>query len=350
MSNIDKNIAPLIIRQDATIREALACINDTNHLLQLVVRENGSLIATVTDGDIRRALIEGADLDSSIDRCMHQQPICASSIEEGSLLLKEYSGHIHCVPVLDDQGCPTVLLTDTPVKAEVNQALILAGGFGTRLGERTRDTPKPLIKVAGRPIIDHLIMDLRDQGVSKFFIAAHYLSEKIEAYVETLPSDISAEVIVEESPLGTAGALGLFNERIDGPLLVCNGDIISRIDFVALANHHVKNNRHATIGAKLFEAEIPFGVLEHNDVGLVHEIIEKPRSNHFVSAGIYVLEPDVYRLVEPSVHNDMPTLLRLCISQGQQVGIFPLHEYWRDLGRPEDLRLAEEDKANWLAN
>jgi dTDP-glucose pyrophosphorylase len=348
MQTSDTNLRQLLISPEATIHEALRRINATSHLMQLVVDESGRLLATVTDGDIRRALVEGAGLETQLRNCMHNDPVSALSAEDAAAQLKEYSGHIHCVPVLDSEGRPTSIVSDTPHTAVIRQALILAGGFGTRLGERTQKTPKPLLEIAGKPILDHLILDLRSQGITELYIAAHYLSEQIETYVETLPKDISAEVLIEEEPLGTAGSLSLIKDRIDGPLLVANGDIVSRTDFVALTNHHAANGRHATIGATRYKMEIPFGVLEHDDDGTVLEIVEKPSRSHFVAAGIYILEPDVYQMVGTASRTDMPVLLSRAIAKNLKVGIFPIHEYWLDLGRPEDLQLAEDEKRHWL--
>lgn len=345
---IDKNLVPLVVTVDVTIKEVLARINKTDHLIQLVVNAEGFLLGTVTDGDIRRALIEGTGLDAAVECCMHHDPVFSRTSEDAIALLAEYTGHVNCIPVVDDAGRPRYVVTDAPTDAGIDQALILAGGFGKRLGERTRSTPKPLLQVGGRPVIDHLIYDLRHNGVKHIFIAAHYLGDQIMQYVDALPDDFSVEVLIEENPLGTAGALGLIVDRINSPLLVVNGDIVSRTDFGALSRHHFLHGRHATIGAARFEFDIPFGVLEHDANGSVRKIVEKPRNGNFVSAGIYILEPEICRLVEESVRIDMPALLSRAIDLDMEVGIFPIHEYWLDLGRPEDFQLAEDQREDWL--
>jgi len=346
---IEKSLAPLLSKESASIREALERINATEHLMQLVLDENGRLLASVTDGDIRRALIKGSALESSVTEAMYRNPTVASSVEQAVKLLAANVGHIHCIPVVDADGRPTMVVSDAAGVSDLRHALILAGGFGKRLGERTKNTPKPLLQVAGQPMLNHVIRDLRRQGISTFYIAAHYLSNQLRSYVDGIEGDITVELLIEKEPLGTAGAVALLLDKIDQPLLVHNGDVVSRTDLVAMSKFHQLRGWDGTIGATRFEYEVPFGIVEHNADGLVSGVVEKPVKSWFTAAGIYLLDPSIYRLVEkPESKIDMPELLDRAIAAGRKVGMFPIHEYWLDLGRPEDLDVAEREQNQWM--
>jgi dTDP-glucose pyrophosphorylase len=338
---VDENLSPLLIHADATVREAMARLNSTPHIMQLVIDANKVLVGTVTDGDIRRLLLGGGNMESPVASCMRRNPIVATTVEEGISRAAELTGRLRCVPVVGADGRPIKVVSDAGQVPGVQTALIMAGGFGKRLGRLTQNTPKPLISVAGKPILRHLINDLDEHGVGRILIAAHYLSEQIDAFVADLPHRARIEVIVEKHPLGTAGALSLLPADISGPLLVLNGDIMTQTNFSALALHHTFHDRDATVGAARHEIEIPYGVIEHDERGALRAIREKPRYAPFVLAGIYLLEESIYRHLPDSRPLDMPDLLEHAIALDRNVGVFPIHEYWLDLGRPAEIDLAE---------
>ncbi|MBH64010.1 MAG: hypothetical protein CL569_16495 [Alphaproteobacteria bacterium] len=338
---VDEDLEPLLIRDDATVREAMNRINATPHIMQLVVNAAGVLVGTVTDGDVRRGLLNGSDMDARVDSCMRQNPIAAPTVESAIGRAMELSGRLRCVPVIDADGKPTKVVGEAELKPAFETAMIMAGGFGKRLGSRTANTPKPLIPVAGQPILRHLINDLDERGVSRVIIAAHYLSEQIREFVEKLPHRAQVEILVEESPLGTAGALSRLPSDVDGTLLVLNGDIITQTDLSAMALHHGYHGCDATVGATRHEIEIPFGVIDYDERGSVRSIREKPRYAPYVLAGIYALQPAIYRNLPDTLPLQMPDLLAHAVEQGCQVGVFPIHEYWLDLGHPSEIELAE---------
>jgi len=345
---VETNLTDLVVRPDASVREALSRMNATPHLIQLVTDTEGRLVGLVTDGDIRRGFVNGANLESPIRECMHIDPITATCVEEAITIISDLSGRRRCVPVIDESGKLIQIVSDSPQTAGLDTALIMAGGFGTRLGEKTHKTPKPLLPVAGRPILWHLVKDLEEHGIQRILLSVHYLSDQFKTFIDNNKFKIDIDVLNESEPLGTAGALGLLPTDINVPLIVMNGDIITRTDYGAMMAYHQLHERDATIGASRYDIEIPFGVLDTDDDGNVSGIREKPRYEHFVSAGIYIVEPTVYKDVVANQHLDMPNLLSSAIEKKRKVGLFPIHEYWLDLGRPDDLELAEEESIRWL--
>ncbi len=347
---IDKNLEPLLISESAPLQEAMKRLNNTPHILQLVIDSSGKLIGTLTDGDIRRALLRGGGMEQPVNECMRHDPLVGRSVEEAIARTSDLTGRLRCVPVVDSEGRPTVVVSDSGLSPGLETVLIMAGGLGRRLGVRTENTPKPLLPVAGQPILRRLINELEEHGVSRVLIAAHYLSDQIKTFAASTPHRSQIDVLVEEFPLGTAGALSILPGDIEGPLMVVNGDIITHTDFSAVALHHDANNRDATIAAAQHEIKVPYGVIEYNKSGGVLSIQEKPRYLPYVLAGIYVLESSIYRNLPETLPLDMPNLLQQAISSGLNVGVFPIHEYWMDLGRPMDLEAAEHSIPNRARN
>jgi len=345
---VDSQIGRLCISCRGSIKEALARINATTHLVQVVVDETNRIQGIVTDGDIRRALVSGAGLDSPVSECMQRSPVTARSAEDAIAILPDMGGRHPCVPVVDESGHFLSLVSESNETPGLETAVVMAGGFGKRLGDKTKSTPKPLIEVGGRPILWHILKDLQEHGVKRIFVSVHYLAEQICEFVDAVGLNVKIDILREETPLGTAGALSLIPEDVEGPLLIMNGDIVTRANFAALMIHHQLNQRDATIGAARYDQEVPFGVLEIDSNGNVSEIKEKPRYEHYISAGIYAIQPSIYRSLNKREHIDMPDLLRRSILNKQSVGLFPIHEYWLDLGRPNDLKLAESQSDSWM--
>jgi dTDP-glucose pyrophosphorylase len=345
---IETDLEPLVIQMEESIRNALARMNASPHLIQIVVDEDNRVQGMVTDGDVRRALVSGATLDDPVKNCMQENLITATNVETAIATLPDMGGRRPCVPVVDTENRLTHLVSKSSQTPGLTTALIMAGGFGKRLGEQTKSKPKPLIEVGGRPILWHIIKDLEEHGVTQIFIAVHYLADQILDFVNSAGFNVRINLLPEKSPLGTAGALGLIPPDVDGPILVMNGDIVTRADYAAMMTHHRMNQRDATIGAARYDQEVPFGVLDIDANGDVIEIREKPRYEHFVSAGIYILQPKIYKSVDLNTQIDMPELLRKSIDKNHRVGLFPIYEYWLDLGRPNDLALAEAESSRWL--
>ncbi len=344
---VDNNIDPLTVAETSTVRETLARLNATPHLVQVVVDGERRVVGIATDGDIRRGLVQGVGLDSPIRDCMHRKPIVAREVSAAIAMLDTISGRHRCVPVLDARDRLVCMVSDSPETPGLHTAVIMAGGFGSRLGERTRATPKPMLSVGGKPILWHLVRNLEEQGVQRVFVTVHYLGDQIRSYCAGAGFRAAIDVLTETQPMGTAGGLSLLPRNVDGPILVLNGDILTRADYGAMMVHHQTSGRDATVGAARYEIDVPFGVLDLDDHGDIVGIREKPRYSNFIAAGLYVLEPSIYRLAQPAVRLDMPELLRSAVQQNKRVGLFPIHEYWLDVGRPDDLGRAELDVHQW---
>jgi dTDP-glucose pyrophosphorylase len=346
---MDQDLSPLIASDKLSLKESVARLNETPHLVQLIVDNDGVLIGIVTDGDIRRALVRGVGLNEPINKAMNHDPLVEQSVEAAAIKLEQMGDHLNCIPIVDAANRPIALYSDAPGISVLKRALILAGGMGKRLGDRTQNTPKPLLSVGGLPILSHIIQDLEKFGVTDISISAFHLSEQIVEFVAEQPFKATIEVLVEEEPLGTAGSLGLLSREIEGPILVMNGDIITRTNYSAMMLQHQTCGADLTIGAARHEYEIPFGVINHDEHGQVFGITEKPSDARFVSAGVYILSPNAYRMIAEPICIDMPALIERVLAAGYNVSMFPIHEYWLDLGRPQQFDQAENDQQNWAS-
>ncbi len=329
---------------EATIRTVLERINRSVHLFQIIVDGDGRLCGTVTDGDVRRAILRGATLDDPVTHCMNDSPRTGrtDAPAENLALLRSLDGLRVFLPVLDAEGRVSEVLVGSGGEPPGFAALVMAGGRGARLGEHTRDTPKPLLPVGERPILDRVLERLEGAGARRIYVAVHYLAERIEAFLGERRCAVPVEIVREDSPLGTAGAIGRL-PHLDGPLLVLNGDVLTTVDIPAFAGFHHRHEYDATIAVAQHETRIPFGVVRHAEDGSFLGIEEKPATTHFVAAGMYYLSPDFAALVPADRPMDMPELLNLGRRIGLRIGLFPIHEYWRDVGRPEDLAAANRD-------
>lgn len=328
---------------DTPVREVLKRLDSTAHLFQIVTDENRRLIGTVTDGDIRRAMLHGISLDDTARACMQSQPVTGRVGDDAGnrVKLMNLGSTRSFLPILDDDGIVREILAAGGA-GRIRSALVMAGGLGTRLGERTQHTPKPLLDVGGRPILDHVLSSLESAGMEEVFVSVHYLADKIEAFVQDRNNKARIDLIHEPKRLGTAGAIGLLNERARRePMLVVNGDVITDVDLAALHEFHHRHDFDGTIAVARYDVDIPFGVIRYGEDGLLDGIEEKPCVSHFIAAGVYYLSPEYLALIPGDTPMDMPDLLNLGKKIGLRTGLFPIHEYWTDIGRPDDLEAAE---------
>ena len=329
---------------DLSLNEVLHRIDITPELFQIVTDSKGRLLGTLTDGDLRRALLRGAQLSNSVETAMNKNPKTGKVGEEAKnhLIMQNIGSTRAFLPLLDVQGIVKGLLIDTD-EIGIESALIMAGGLGSRLGVRTRHTPKPLIKVGGRPILDHILVSLEKVKIPRIIISVNYLSKKIEDFIQSRDNKSEILILKENQRLGTAGSLTLINDIVQKePILIMNGDVITSIDFDALYAYHNKHAFDGTIAVKRHDIEIPFGVVRQSEDGNFEGIDEKPLINNFIAAGIYYLAAEYRALVPQNTNLDMPELLNLGRKAGLNAGLFPLHEAWTDVGSPEDLREANE--------
>jgi dTDP-glucose pyrophosphorylase len=330
-----------------TIRQALHVLNAGHRRIVLIVDPDNRLLGVIADSDIRRALLQGVSFDLPVSDIMVIHPIVAESgMSDRAMLALMQREKCYEIPVLDENGEVIDLKTIDSLVAEdqSTEVIIMAGGLGKRLAPLTDDTPKPLVPIGGRPILFILLDQLLLAGFRKITITLNYKAEMIkEAIVGIAAYSEFVNFTVEKEPLGTAGALSLLESRPSGPFLVMNADLLTKIDFRAMLQFHQAENNHVTTAAREEKYRLPVGVIKLRGTRALG-IEEKPVYAYFVNAGIYVLDPSILELV-PADYYDMPDLINAAISQGKEVGIFPVHEYWLDVGTPDKLRLARQDSA-----
>lgn len=339
----------VIIAPDLAIHTAISQLDRAGVGILLLCDAQGILLATLTDGDIRRALLRGTRLDSDALSIANQEPIVAHkplTVPQALHFMdhgKEYV--INHLPVVDEQNRPIELLLrsdlvmETPVPLS---AVIMAGGFGTRLRPLTENLPKPMLPVGDRPLLELTIEQLRRAGIHNVNITTHYKPEKIiEHFGDGNNFGIRINYVTEDRPLGTAGGLRLLPTN-DEPLLVINGDILTRIDFRAMLDFHRAHRAELTVAVRQFDVQVPYGVMEVEGAE-VRGVKEKPVMSFLTNAGIYLLEPQAQLLIPNDVRFDMTDLIQLLIRQGKTVVSFPIMEYWLDIGQYADYMRAQDD-------
>ncbi len=336
-----------IARADTALREVLARIDASSMQITLVVDTDGRLEGTITDGDIRRAFLKGLDLDAPAASVMNRTPITMTSgDDEMRLLALMRNKRIRQIPIIDMERRVVGLqtfddLTTAPVRDNI--VVLMAGGLGTRLLPLTANKPKPMLQIAGRPILEHALVGLADQGYRTFYFAINYLGDLVEDYFgDGSRWGVSISYLREEQRMGTAGALSLLPVRPTSPFVLMNGDILTKLNFNHLMKAHEKRGANITVCVRNYDYQVPFGVTRIEGDKLM-AIDEKPTMRHFVNAGIYVVNPDMLNHIPADCYFDMPQLLSAQIENDSNVHVFPITEYWLDVGRPEELKRAISD-------
>lgn len=337
-----------LIKPEASLSEAIQVINLGALRIAIVVDGERRLLGTITDGDVRRALILQNGMDTPVAEIMSRKPITASIYNDRkSILLMMKASDVLQVPIVDENRCVVGLETLQqllePCRLD-NLVFLMAGGFGKRLRPLTDDIPKPLLKVGHKPILETILKQIIESGFYNFSISTHYKAEQVKDYFgDGSKWGVNISYVHESEPLGTAGALGLLpRDALQQPLLMMNGDLLTKIDFQQLLQFHNEQNCAATMCVREYDFQVPYGVVEQNN-NIIKGIIEKPIHKFFVNAGIYILDPDVVASVQPNQSIDMPTLLENQIEGGKKIAAFPIHEYWIDIGRMEEYERANRD-------
>ncbi len=335
----------IVVGPDLPLEEALKVLDNGGLRLLLVADESGHLLGALTDGDVRRALLRQVKLTCPVDRAMNASPRTArlGDEREGVRELMERHGLLN-IPLLDAEGRLAGLETYQDLQSKPDQdawVFLMAGGFGARLRPLTDDCPKPMLHVGGRPILEIILDRFVVAGFRRFFISVHYLAERIKEYFgDGSRWGVTLHYIEEESPLGTGGALGLLPDIGDQPVILMNGDVLTQLNFGALLDFHCARESALTLCAREYDMQVPFGVVEGNGER-VTAIVEKPVHRFFVNAGIYVLSPEAIARTRPARRLDMPDLVDALIREDATVSMFPVHEYWIDVGRPDDFENAQ---------
>lgn len=340
-----KNWRDALISDSSSLRDAVAQMSDSGWQIAVVVDANERLAGVLTDGDIRRALLQGRDLSAAIPDVMNPNPVVMESRTPVSTIRNKMRQEgFHFIPLVDTnrvvQGIATI---DELVGAEdrPNPVVIMAGGLGKRLHPLTENFPKPMLTVGDKPILETIVSSFAQQGFRNIHLSVNFRSDVVEAHFGNGEEfGVNITYLHESEPLGTAGALSLLHTTNDLPIIVMNGDLLTRMSGDALLEFHDHNRADATMVVRETTFDLPYGVVSVDNVA-ISQIAEKPKQAFLVNAGIYVINPDVVRSIPSSQYLDMPTLFNNLIADKRKVIAFPLHEYWIDIGRLEELERAQ---------
>jgi len=337
-----ENWETTIIANSASIRQAIETIDNSGLQIAVVADEELHLLGIVTDGDIRKGILKGVSIDESVQLIMNSTPKVVSDKDDWNIIevlfKKELIRHI---PVVDKDGC----LTDIKVVNELNQfhrrqnwVVLMAGGIGARLRPLTDDHPKPLLKVGNKPLLETILENFIEQGFYQFFISVNYKAEMIEDYFgDGSRWGVKIIYLRENKRSGTAGSLSLLPEKPKEPLILMNGDLLTKVNFHRLLEFHKEQLSEATMCVREYDIQVPYGVTKLNQHKIVG-IDEKPIHRFFVNAGIYVLEPELLKLIPENCYFDMTDFFEDLIQHKHETVAFPIREYWTDIGHIEDYK------------
>ena len=336
-----------ILPENSTIGQAIRNLDQVGIKIVMVVDKGNKLIGTISDGDIRRGLLNGLDLNDPLDRLVNYNALVAPPEMARDMVMQlMVANKIQQIPVVDDQQQLVGLhLWDemSTLPARANLMVIMAGGKGTRLMPHTQKCPKPMVLVADKPMLEHIIERGKLEGFNHFVLAIHHLGHLIEAHFgngEWL--GVKIDYLREQSPLGTAGALSLLNPRPDAPFVVTNGDVVTDIRYGELLDFHNRYQASATMAVRVHEWQHPFGVVKTQGVEVVG-FEEKPVARSHINAGVYALSPEVLNELIAEAPCDMPMLFERLQAKAKRTVAYPMHEPWLDVGKPEDLLQANAD-------
>ena len=333
-----------ILPPESTIQQAIRNLDRVGIKIVLVADGAGELQGTISDGDIRRGLLRGLDLDSSIESIVHRNALLVPpGMARETVLQLMVANKIQQIPMVDERRHVVGLhlwdeITVAPIRS--NLMVIMAGGMGTRLRPHTDNCPKPMLSVAGRPMLDIIIERGKLEGFKHFVLAVHYLGHMIEEHFGDGSSlGVQIDYLHEEKPLGTAGALALLSPRPGEPFIVTNGDVVTDIRYGELLDFHNRHRAAATMAVRAYEWQHPYGVVRTQGVEIIG-FEEKPIARSHINAGVYVLQPEALDELETGTPCDMPTLFERLQAKPRRTVAYPMHEPWLDVGRPDDLENA----------
>ena len=336
-----------ITSEDGDIRKAISTIEKGGLRIALIIDKDKKLVGTICDGDIRRGLLKGFTLDSPLSNIVKRNYHKAGpnvSKKEVSKIMKENS--ISQIPIVTNDNqligleISQDLIPDSSNFLNPNYALLMAGGKGTRLQPLTNNCPKPLLPINGKPILEIILEQCINSGIRNFYISVHYLAEKIIKYFgDGSKWNVNIEYLSENIPLGTAGALKLLPNKIKDPIVLINGDVLTKINFHEILKYHTENNADITICAREHKLSSPYGVIEVQGIKF-KSMIEKPSFRQLVNAGVYIINPNLIKQIKTNQYIDMPEFIEGTKNRNKNIIVYPVHEYWIDIGKPESLNKA----------
>lgn len=333
---------------DANLADAIRVINESRYQICLVTNSEKKLVGTITDGDVRRALLRSEPMTALASNAMNAQPFSVTpEVADNKVLAICRERVLRQIPIVNTNGQVIGLHHidefSPSAQTQENWVILMAGGAGTRLRPLTENSPKPLLTIGKKPLLEGILENFLQQGFFHFFISVNYLAESIKDHFgDGAKWGAHITYLDEDKPLGTAGALQLLPEKPTAPVIVMNGDLVTKVDFRDVLDFHSTQSSVATMCVREYDFQVPFGVVETHDA-MIKKIDEKPIHSFFVNAGIYVIEPEVLDVVPRDKKFDMTELFDQLIQNAKPVAAFPIHEYWLDIGRPDDFHRANID-------
>jgi dTDP-glucose pyrophosphorylase len=348
------SINKFVLSSKVKLIDAISAIESSYRRLAVIVDNDRRLLGTITDGDVRRFLLAGGDLHSSVSKAMNPKPSVANeNSSEEQIVNIMRKRNVMAVPIIDQKGhfLKIVHLSDLDLEFSKNNiskatkfdfAVIMAGGEGARLRPITKTIPKPMVEVCGAPLLEHQIESLVKAGIKRVYISINYLGHVIEDYFKD-GENFGIEIcyLREQEKLGTAGALALLPEKPIDSIIVMNGDILTTYDIENLHAFHQNNEAHLTVATINYHVNIPYGTISTEGL-FVKKIIEKPSQRFLCNAGIYAISPEALKLVQGVNYFNMTDIIDSCLRSKMSVAAFPLHEYWSDIGTTDDLQKARK--------
>jgi len=351
-NNSDLQWRQSLLQIDSTIQDAIVNLDKFGNQIAVVVNKEDSFIGTITDGDIRRGLLKGLKISSSIETIVHHDALVAPKNMNKDMAIKfMQNNNIRQLPVIDNNNKVIDLyFLDklSSVKKKTNLVMIMAGGMGTRLRPYTNNCPKPMLPVSGKPILEHIIERTKAEGFYNIVISTFYLGHMIENYFGNGDKwKVNISYTHEKKPLGTAGAISLINKFPTEPFVVINGDVLTDIQYSKILDFHTRNSSIATMAVRQYEMQHQFGVVQTKGVEIIG-FEEKPIIRNHINAGVYVLDPLVRNYLKPDELCNMPDLFKKLKNENNSTLAFPMHEPWLDVGKPDDLDKAEHNSLKEL--
>jgi dTDP-glucose pyrophosphorylase len=325
------------LKSNSTFEEVVRTLDKSGEGFLPIINDQNLLLGVVTDGDIRRAFL---NKENDLNKIINKAPLTAkegTSKQEAIYILKK--NHRRHLPIVNQENklIDVIKLDNWEEAVRPNKVIIMAGGLGSRLGELTKEIPKPMLPLGNKPILETLINSFKEQGFFEFYLSVNHKADVIKRHFENGSKlGVNIHYIEEKERLGTAGALSLIKEDPLNDFIVINGDILSSINYIELLNNHINNSSLATMGVAKKQHTIQYGVVQFNENDEIEGIVEKPSTDYYINAGVYVLSPKVLKLIPKNVFYDMPTLFKELVMQNKKTLAYKIKDYWLDIGLKED--------------
>jgi dTDP-glucose pyrophosphorylase len=346
-----KNYTPFIVRGTGSVKECMSKIEANKKGAVLVTDEANKLIGTVSDGDIRRGILNGVGLQDPVSRIMNTSPITLPvfNYEEAERIFLDKK--ISLIPVVNNEKVISSVLVFTLTVAAAtvdNPVVLMVGGEGSRLAPLTNDMPKPLLKVGDKPILQIILERLSMLGFRNIFLCTRYKAEEIEKFCgDGSRFNLAIQYYREEQKLGTAGAVAFLEDKLTLPFILMNGDLLTALNYRHILSYHLDNVSDLTVGSKDYTYSVPFGVLDTDGIA-IRQILEKPTYTYRVSAGIYVISPQWISRIPKGSYFDITDLMATVLKEKGKLNAFPIEEYWLDIGQHQDYKQANIDFYNYF--